>query len=575
MTETFHKTVDIKTVDEEARTATGAVLVPNELDHQHDFLRPDAVERFHADSPDTGVMHSAFPNDAAELERNEVIDESEAIGDETFPPGTWVATRRYEDDDLWQLVNDGVLTGFSIGGEISRAAEHDELPSDVRVPDSVDHEGGGTELLAGQVNEVSDVDIPAVPRASYKGDGLGKALLDEVDGEAEFVELMVEQRGHEESDARELYQYLTDVRETKRRDVLDKVGKPFESPQGAEFEDFEDCVATLLSDDADLDRAEAEEICGAWEEQDKNKVEVNGETVDLTPPEAVVNAAEAALEAKREQYPDEIGDCGTGVGESRAERIIANNLRPEDFVGGENTAIPDYLDSHSEDVADYDEPPTDWGRDQWLGIAAGDDDDPRCGPVQFALWGGTATGTALEWANTTEQELRDAMETESMTDTDDGIDDATKLQVIKSWLTGSDDSEQSGEALDAAKATDDDEDDEDDEDEMDDDKSADMTNDDTQSDPPEWAKSLTDTVEQIDERVDKLEGDDDEDAEKAMDDAPEWAQDLAEKVDDLDERVDAISKQSGHSQQLDATENNADDTDDEVDTFKAGLVGGR
>jgi hypothetical protein len=568
MTETFHKTVDIKTIDEEARTATGAVLVPSELDHQHDFLRSDAVERFHAGSPDTGVMHSAFPDDAAELERNEVIDESEAIGDETFPPGTWVATRRYEDDDLWQLVDDGVLTGFSIGGEISRAAEHDDLPSDVRVPDSVEHEGGGTELLAGQVNEVSDVDIPAVPRASYKGDGLGKALLDEVDGEAEFVELMVEQRGHEEGDARDLYQYLTDVRENKRRNVLDKVGKPFESPQGAEFDDFEDCVDSLLAE-GELDRAEAEAVCGAWEEESKNKVEVNGETVDLTPPAAVVNAAEAALEAKREQYADELGDCGSGVGDDRAERIIDNNLRPEDFVGGENTAIPDYLDSHSEDVQGIDQPPTDWGEETWT---------DGCGPVQYALWGGTATGSGLEWANETEQEVRDAMEEENMTDSDDdGIDDATKLQVIKSWLTGTDDSEQSGEALDRTKATDgddDEEDDEDDEDEMEDDKSADMT-DDSQSDPPEWAKALTETVEQIGERVDKLEGDDDsEDATKA-DDTPEWAEDLAEKVDDLDERVDAISKQSGHSQQLDATDKNADDDMDEVDTYKAGLVGGR
>jgi len=97
MTE-LRKTVDIKTVDEDARTATGAVLVPDELDHQQDFLRADAVQNFQADDVETGVMHSAFPDDAAALERNEVISEAEAIGGETFPPGTWVATRRYKDD---------------------------------------------------------------------------------------------------------------------------------------------------------------------------------------------------------------------------------------------------------------------------------------------------------------------------------------------------------------------------------------------------------------------------------------------------------------------------------------------
>jgi hypothetical protein len=663
MTQHFQKTVDIKAVDAEARTATGAVLVPDELDHQFDFLRPDAVERFHNDDVKTGVMHSAFPDDAATLTRSAVIDAPETIGDEEFPAGTWVAERKYEDDDLWQLVEDGVLQGFSIGGDIDRAADHDTVPDDVRVPDDVEHDGGEvTELISGTVDEVSDVDIPAVPRATYKGADLSKSLLDDVDNEAEFVELMGE-RGHSESDARQLYDYLTDVR--TREAMKADVSKPFESPQGARFEDFDDCVETLMEDD--MERAEAEVVCGAWQEESKNKVDVDGTEVDLTPPAAVVNAAEAGLQAKREEYADELGDCGSGVGEDRAESIIANDLSVEDFVGGENTAIPDYLDSHSEDVEGIDQPPTDWGAETWT---------DGCGPVQYSLWGGTATGTGLEWANETEQQVREAMNKnlddpefsegdavqwssndvvvrgrvadigdefspaegvtitgdegeavylihelddsleppryrrenvakpqssldESAADlppasednfednmttenTADGIDDATKLQVIKSWLTGSDDSETSGEAPDAGalKADDGDEmDDEDDEDEEDEEEKAasgtteNMAKESTEE-PPAWAEDLTEKVEQIEKRVDEVEGDA-EDTEKSAADAPQWARDLMEKVDDLDERVDTISKQSGHSQQLDATEKDADDTADETEKFKAGLVGGR
>jgi len=266
MTDHFQKTVDIKTVDEENRTATGAVLVPNELDHQHDFLRPDAVERFHTDDVETGVMHSAFPEDAAALERSEVITESETIGDETFDAGTWVATRKYEDDELWQLVDDGVLQGFSIGGEIERAAPHDELPDDVTVPDSVEHPGdGGTELVDGTVKEVSDVDIPAVPRATYKGEDLGKSLLEEVDDEAEFVELMTEQRGHEEADARRLYQYLTDVRE-KAGD-----GKPGET--------FEECVEIIMEEQG-VSEEEAREICGALDDKEKDHMSNSNDETD-------------------------------------------------------------------------------------------------------------------------------------------------------------------------------------------------------------------------------------------------------------------------------------------------------
>ena len=209
MTHEFTKTVAFKAVDEENRTATGAVLVPNEVDRQQDFLRPAGVESMFAEDPDDGVMHAAFPDGAAELVRNEIVDEPIELNGEEYPAGTWVATRRYVDDDLWQLVEDGVLTGFSIGGEVERVREYaaGDVPDDVTFPDDVPV-GPATEIVDGEVNEVSDVDIPAVPRATYRElSKLGKSITEEVDGEAEFVEVMRE-RGHDEADARELWAYL-------------------------------------------------------------------------------------------------------------------------------------------------------------------------------------------------------------------------------------------------------------------------------------------------------------------------------------------------------------------------------
>jgi hypothetical protein len=665
MTE-LRKTVDIKTIDEEQRTATGAVLVPDELDHQHDFLRPDAVQNFHSDDVETGVMHSAFPDDAAELERNEVIDESEQIGDETYPPGTWVATRRYEDDDLWQLVEDGVLEGFSIGGEVSRAADHDELPDDVRVPDGVDHERGGTELLAGRVEEVSDVDIPAVPRATYKGE-MGKSILDEVDGEAEFVELMTEQRGHDEADARQLYQYLTDAR-TKRRDIFQK---PIVLPNGAEFDTFDACVDTLSED---MPREQAAQICGAGRE--RHKVEVNGTNIDLTPPVSMVAAAEAAADAGESGLIP--SDCGTGTGDRRRGQILDGELSP-DVV----REIASYLVSHEEDVT-ADGPPSEWSDEEWA----------DCGNAQYAKWGGTGGGEPMEWAmrrvneidrarddpltyeevaNVADKNIDDPAFNEgdavmwssqdtpvhgrvagvheqfspagadvtitgdegeavySIFEWDDSLDepvfrdapsqpnvakpessldestldmppateehfaskqmsndntqtgepdDATKWRILKRVFFGSDDGS-APEALDQkASDGDDEEDDEEDDDEemannapAGDTADSDMSDDTTKSDePPAWATSLTETVEQIDKRVADLEGEGDDETDK-MADAPEWAEDLVDKVDDLDERVDAISQQSGKSQQLDAVDKNGSDPDDEAEAYKRRLVG--
>lgn len=206
----FTKQVSIVAKDDEARTATGAVLVPNEVDHQSDFLRPDGIEALHSDDVQDGVMHAAFPDAAADLVRSEVIDSAEAIGDEEFPAGTWVATRKYHDDELYGLVRDGVLAGFSIGGEVTETDTYAraDLPSDVRVPDEVEPDATVTEIQDGEVTEISDVDVPAVPRADHQTvKALDKSVLDEVAGKEEFLALMAD-RGHDEADAERLWDYL-------------------------------------------------------------------------------------------------------------------------------------------------------------------------------------------------------------------------------------------------------------------------------------------------------------------------------------------------------------------------------
>lgn len=129
----------------------------------------------------------------------------------------------------------------------------------------------------------------------------------------------------------------------------------------------------------------------SWQGAPENKAL---EDVDLTPPERVVNAAQAALDAK-EEYADQIGDCGTGVGEMRAEQIVNNDLEPSDFLGGENTAYPDYLDSHEDDLS-AEGPPTDWEEEEWT---------DGCGNIQYALW-----GFYKDWAMGVEQDLQDAKE---------------------------------------------------------------------------------------------------------------------------------------------------------------------
>ncbi len=130
-------------------------------------------------------------------------------------------------------------------------------------------------------------------------------------------------------------------------------------------------------------------------------VDVNGTEIDIEPPERVINAVEAGFEAK-EEYADQIGDCGTGVGEAMGEAIIGGDLTPEILVSGGDIASNSpatYLASHAGDV-DAEGAPTTWTEDDWTG---------GCGEVQQALW-----GFYEEWFAGVKEEIEAAMEDSEM-----------------------------------------------------------------------------------------------------------------------------------------------------------------
>ena len=123
--------------------------------------------------------------------------------------------------------------------------------------------------------------------------------------------------------------------------------------------------------------------------------EANGVDVDVSPPPRVVNAAEAAQTAAEDGLISD--SCGTGVGDTRMEQIINDDLQPADFVTRFNgrTPVPAYLTSHEGDTT-TDDPPTEWGEDEW---------SDGCGNAQQAKW-----GWYTEWAQRTANEVMAALD---------------------------------------------------------------------------------------------------------------------------------------------------------------------
>lgn len=225
------KRVQIVEKDSAQQIVRGAVLVPNELDHQGDFLRADTiaslregfVERMESGHAFPGVMHAVFPRDDLKLEDDTLLESETSIGGKTLPEGTWVQTWKVTDAELWALVEDGVLGGQSIGGRAKGAIyPPGELPDDVSIPDAVQarlEEENLTrddirtrEITSGRIDEMSQVDMPAVPGATYaeaKAADLSKASPMLTDNIVSSFRYLTE-RGHDPDDALRLAEYLQD-----------------------------------------------------------------------------------------------------------------------------------------------------------------------------------------------------------------------------------------------------------------------------------------------------------------------------------------------------------------------------
>lgn len=121
--------------DDAERLIIGPLLIPETFDKQDDIVTPIEVRRgahrfltrMIGGDAKLGVMHSKFP-DGLELVESYVVPTGNTIdvGDETYSEGTWLVVVRILDDEIWRRVQEGELTGFSVGDGTAMAYAVDE-----------------------------------------------------------------------------------------------------------------------------------------------------------------------------------------------------------------------------------------------------------------------------------------------------------------------------------------------------------------------------------------------------------------------------------------------------------------
>jgi len=123
-----------KELDEEKRIVVGAAMIPNQKIVRKDakgnkffvFFSEktvrDSMEKYFRLSKQTGatVEHSEKVSGVTVVEswivEDPNMDKSIALGFSALPKGTWMATYKIDNDELWNDIKEGKMHGFSIEG---------------------------------------------------------------------------------------------------------------------------------------------------------------------------------------------------------------------------------------------------------------------------------------------------------------------------------------------------------------------------------------------------------------------------------------------------------------------------
>lgn len=132
------KKYEFKSTNDEKRIVTGPAMVPNQeiirLDAEGNpyfvFFTEETIEKAqemfakYGQTKTTNYEHEVGMRDVSVVESWIVTDpnndKANALGFKDIPKGTWMVSYKVDNDNLWQMVKDGQVMGFSIEGVFGR-----------------------------------------------------------------------------------------------------------------------------------------------------------------------------------------------------------------------------------------------------------------------------------------------------------------------------------------------------------------------------------------------------------------------------------------------------------------------
>lgn len=137
------KQADIKfSINEEKRTISGPVLVPEQPIYRRfgdkefyikftaETIKEYAIKFFKDKKEGEGNIQHTIGFNGITFYESFLLNKERGIVPEEFkdlPDGTWFLSAKVENDDVWQLIKDGTLRGFSVDIQSTLSEENVEL----------------------------------------------------------------------------------------------------------------------------------------------------------------------------------------------------------------------------------------------------------------------------------------------------------------------------------------------------------------------------------------------------------------------------------------------------------------
>lgn len=151
--ELIRLSVRIRKLDEEKQIATGEVYAPFVIDSHGDMMEPEDVEliahRFLANTLNDriDIMHNNRPANAV------AVESFISKGSEDFNEGAWVLSVKVNDDDVWEDIRVGKLSGYSLEAMVKKVPALVELEIQNHVFGVVEENDGHDHAFFVKVND--------------------------------------------------------------------------------------------------------------------------------------------------------------------------------------------------------------------------------------------------------------------------------------------------------------------------------------------------------------------------------------------------------------------------------------